>query len=65
MAQILASSPSLDGIRDAIAKFYGGARKRLAQVSEHSWILLRESGAQINGVRVVKKGSRFRFEAAE
>lgn len=59
---LLASAPTLDGIRDQIARFYGGEEKRVWAVGGPEYIVLQPSGAQIEGVRVILKGGRYRFE---
>lgn len=59
---LLASAATLDGIRDLIARFYGGEEKRLWAVGGPEYIVLQPSGAQIEGVRVILKGRRYRFE---
>lgn len=58
---LLATAGSLAGIKKSIAQFYMGATVTLEQVSDKEWSVSTGRGLQ-DGVRVVKKGKRFRFE---
>lgn len=60
---LLASAGTLDGIRNQIARFYGGEEKHIWAVGGPEYIVLQPNGAQIEGVRVILKGRRYRFEA--
>lgn len=53
---LLSSSGSLEGILDAIARFYCGERKRI----ENGQII--GGRGVIEGVRVIQKRGRYRFE---
>lgn len=57
---LLASSPTLDGIKTCISKFYYG-EKTLIEVSPNNYTIHGARG-QIEGVRVVFSKGRFRFE---
>ena len=59
---LLATAGTLDGISDAIARFYMGERKFLEACGPNSWRVTRSDGSPLLGVRVFKRGSRFRFE---
>lgn len=62
-ATLLASAPTLAQIEESITRFYCGEKKALAFVSEGTWAIRQLDGREISGVRVVKKGRRYRFEA--
>lgn len=64
-ATLLASAPTLEGIGAQIARFYGGEIKRLFHVGGPEWIVLQQSGAQIEGVRVILRKGRYRFEVTQ
>ena len=53
---LLSSSASENGILDAIARFYGGERKRI----ENGQII--GGRGVLEGVRVIEKRGRYRFE---
>lgn len=61
---LLASAPSLDDIRESIARFYCGEHKTLTPETGKagSWLVCRLDGTPLLGVRVVKRGRRYRFE---
>lgn len=59
---LLASSPSLEGIKVCIARFFGGERKELQPTPEGGWTIHKDNGDQIQGVRVILKKGRYRFE---
>ena len=58
---LLGSSPTLDGIKAAIAKFYYGEKEILSLVT-NEWQIVGKNGVK-KGVRVVLKGKRYRFES--
>ena len=58
---LIGSAPTLDGIKDVIAKFYYGEKELLSLVP-NEWQIIGKNGA-INGVRVILKGKRYRFES--
>ena len=60
---LLCSSSTLDGIKTVIAKFYYG-EKELLPVSPNEWQIICKNGV-LNGVRVVLKGKRYRFESID
>jgi len=62
-SNLLATAPTLDAIRDAVRRFYGGERKELVADGENTWRVARPgSDAFLLGVRVVRVRGRFRFE---
>lgn len=54
------SSGTLDGITALISRFYGGSQIRLER-GEKEWTIHNSRG-QIDGVRVVLRKLRYRFE---
>ena len=58
---LLGSAPTLDGIKSVIAKFYY-SEKELLPVSANEWQIICNNGA-LNGVRVILKNKRYRFES--
>ena len=60
---LLASSPTLDGIKAVIAKFYY-SEKELLPVSANEWQIIGKNGA-LNGVRVIFKKGRYLFESID
>lgn len=64
MSSLLASSPSLDGISACIARFYCGETKSLELEPDkpNSWLVVSSNGNPCAGVRVFKRGKRYRFE---
>lgn len=61
---LLASSDTLDEIRSAIRDFYCGGSMTLIPVADDAWRLVQTlSGKDMEGVRVVRKRNRYRFEA--
>ena len=60
---LLGSSATLDGIKAVIAKFYY-SEKDLIPVAPDEWQIIGKNGA-LNGVRVVLKKSRYRFESID
>lgn len=60
---LLASSPTLDGIKTVIAKFYY-SEKELLPVSPNEWQIIGKNGA-LKYVRVILKGGRYRFESID
>lgn len=61
---LLASAPTLDGISESITQFYCGESKRLEPEADrhNAWIVVGSNGNPLIGVRVVKRGRRYRFE---
>ena len=59
---LLASAPTLESITDAVARFYMGEVKTLEQEKLNVWTVHHKDGMQVLGVRVVKRGNRYRFE---
>jgi hypothetical protein len=60
---MLATAPSLEAVRVAICKFYGGESKTLVPVGDDSWkIIDTYSSKEAPGVRVVRQRGRFRFQ---
>lgn len=60
---LLGSSSTLDGIKTVIAKFYYGEKELLSLVT-NEWQIIGKNGA-IDGVRVILKGKRYRFESID
>ena len=58
---LLASSPTLDGIKSVIAKFYH-SEKELISLSPNEWQIIGRNGV-LKYVRVILKGKRYRFES--
>ena len=58
---LLGSSATLDGIKAIIAKFYY-SEKDLIPASPNEWQIIGKNGV-INGMRVILKGKRYRFES--
>ena len=58
---LLASSPTLDGIKAIVAKFYYGERE-LISVSENEWKIIGKMGV-LKYARVILKNGRYRFES--
>ena len=58
---LLASSATLDGIKSVIEKFYH-SEKELLSVYPNEWQIIGKNGA-LNGVRVIFKNKRYRFES--
>lgn len=59
---LLASAPDLDGIGECITRFYGGESKALSHCGVNDVWLLQGAKGTLEGVRVVRKGRRYRFE---
>jgi hypothetical protein len=59
---IFASAPSLETISECITRFYMGEVKTLEVEREGSWTVHNSDGMPLLGVRVVKRGKRYRFE---
>ena len=63
-ATLYASSGSLEGITLLIAEFYYGSTISLTQVSQRPMVWSISTGkGECNGKRVIKKGSRYKFES--
>jgi len=65
MKTLLASASTLDGINDCIARFYCGESKTLKpeQGKVNTWLVCRAHDEEpLLGVRVFKRGNRYRFE---
>ena len=60
---LLGSSSTLDGIKTVITKFYY-SEKELLSLSANEWKIIGKNGV-LNGVRVVLKKSRYRFESID
>lgn len=60
---LLASAGTLEDIRQAVCRFYGGESKTLIPTGDDSWkVIGTYSNKECEGVRVVRKRRRFRFE---
>lgn len=63
--KLLASAETKDGILRAISSYYvGSSIELIASKNMHSWHVHNSKGA-IDGVRVVIKGKRYRFESVK
>lgn len=63
---LLSSAPTLDEIKQAVRDFYCGGSITFIETGAKEWSLIQTlSGKKLDGVRVVKKGSRYRFEVTE
>lgn len=62
MTNLLASAPSIESLSEAITRFYMGETKTLEVEREGCWTVHHADGTQLIGVRVVKRGKRYRFE---
>lgn len=64
MSNLLASAPSLDAMSESVARFYCGERKALTPETGKidTWLVCHSDGTPLLGVRVVKRGRRYRFE---
>ena len=60
---LLGSSATLDGIKTVIAKFYY-SEKELLPLFANEWQIVGKNGA-IDGVRVILKNKRYRFESID
>lgn len=61
-SSLLASAPTLEAITEAVARFYGGEVKTLEEERPNVWTAHHKDGVQVLGVRVVKRGKRYRLE---
>lgn len=61
-SSLLASAPTLESITESVARFYMGEVKTLEEEMPNVWTVHRKDGMQVLGVRVVKRGKRYRFE---
>lgn len=59
---LLASAATLDAITEAVSRFYMGEVKYLEVEKDNTWTVHNPNGQQLLGVRVVKRGKRYRFE---
>lgn len=63
-SNLLASAASLEAISECVTRFYCGEEKTLEPEPgvENRWIVSHPKGNPCLGVRVVKRGRRYRFE---
>jgi len=62
--QLLSTAPTLDAIRDCVGRFYCGQSMTLIPAGEGKWsIQSTYDGVTVEGVHVVKKRNRYRFES--
>lgn len=59
---LLASAPTLDGIKECITKFYCGTQ---FDIQEDGTLKRCSDGKILDSVHVVKKRNRYRFEKRE
>jgi len=59
--KLLASAPSLDGIKEMIGKYWYSKEIVLQKTSDDTWSVANGKGLQ-KGYKVVLKGGRYRFE---
>lgn len=64
MPVLLASAPTLESISESIGRFYCGSTKTLEPEpgKVDRWLVINPNGIHCLGVRVVKRGKRYRFE---
>ena len=60
---LLASSPTLDGIKSIVEKFYC-SEKELISVSDNEWKIIGKMGV-LKYARVILKRGRYRFESID
>ena len=60
---LLGSAPTLDGIKNVIAKFYY-SEKELSPLSANEWQIIGKNGV-LKGVRVILKKNRYIFESID
>ena len=61
--KLLATSPSLDGIKNMISKYFMGSTITLDKTSDNpeTYSVSNKKG-KLNSFKVVKKGNRYKFE---
>ena len=59
---LLASAPNLESIVDCVTRFYMGEVKTLEEERPGTYRVVSNDGVPCLGVRVVKRGKRYRFE---
>lgn len=59
---LLASAPTLELIADSVTRFYAGEVKTFEVERDNVWTVHHPDGTPLLGVRVVKRGKRYRFE---
>jgi hypothetical protein len=59
---LLASAPTLEMITESVTRFYAGEIKTLEVERENVWTVHNPDGMPLIGVRVVKRGKRYRLE---
>lgn len=63
MTELLATAPDLERIGDCIARYYCGESKTLIPTGPDTWKIVHTcDGGDVQGVQVIRKGGRFRFE---
>ena len=62
MSNLLASASTLEALNQSITNFYCGEAKTLEPEKPGVWQVIGSHGLPLLGVRVVKRGKRFRFE---
>ncbi len=65
MVTLLASASTLDSIVDSIERFHMGEPRALKGDDEAGYVVLNHLNEKIEGLRVVKKGKRYRFESTD
>ena len=60
---LLASSPTFDGIKSIVEKFYY-SEKELLPVSDNEWQIIGKNGV-LNDMRVILEKGRYRFESID
>lgn len=63
--KLLSSAPTLEDLERSIRRFYGHELKHARMVSDTEGEVLHNDGRLVTGVRIIKKGKRYRFEAVE
>ena len=65
-SNLLASASSLAGILESVTRFYCGQAKTLTAIGKTEWqVADAASGKIAEGVRVVRKAGRYRFEMTD
>ena len=60
--KLVGAAPTLEGLQEGIARWYGGDKKTLSHCGVNDVWLLQGAKGTLEGVRVVKRKGRYRFE---
>ena len=62
---LLATAPTLDAIHKSVLEFYCGTPMVLEPIGADTWQIIRQrDGKVLEGMTIVKRRGRFRFEGA-